>query len=80
MRNDPKEFTLYWTSKFSGPNRSYSTEKYKANMKTFDTLEGALTCYRKLVDLQKVGGTYQSRIVHHVGDFLPSKTLTESAE
>lgn len=80
MRNDPKEFTLYWTSKSNDPHRSYSTEKYKANMKTFGTLEGALTCYRKLVDLQKSGGTYQSRIVHHVGDFSPAKSLTESAE
>lgn len=69
MRNEPKEFIVYWTSKFNGDRRGTYTEKYKANMKAFDTPEKAKACHAKLVELQKVGGIFGQRIVHHVGDF-----------
>lgn len=69
MRNEPKEFIVYWTSRFNGPKHGFYTERYKANMKTFDTVEKAQACHDKLVALQKVDGVYGQRIVHHVGDF-----------
>lgn len=51
MRNEPKEFIVYWTSKFNGDRRGMYTEKYKANMKAFDTPKKAKACHAKLVEL-----------------------------
>lgn len=69
MRNQPKKFIVYWTSKFNGNTHGIYTEQFKANMKAFDTFEAAKACHDKLVALQKVGGTYGQRIVYHVGEF-----------
>lgn len=69
MRKTPKQFIIYWTSKFSGENPGSTTEKFKANMKSYDDFNKAKEMHTKLVELQKIGGCFGSRIVHHVGAF-----------
>ena len=62
----PKEYVVYWTSKFNGKNNGYSTPMYKANSLTFADSEKAAAFYAKMEKLEATGGLYRGRIVCHL--------------
>lgn len=69
MNKEPKQFILYWTSQFAGTKPRWTTEKFKANMKTFDDYSKAKATYEKLLKCKQTGELYGSRKVYHVGHF-----------
>lgn len=65
MNNEPKEFVVYWISK-TASKRGYTTDKYRANMKTFSDFEKAQAHVTELEKRMEAGSIYQQRFVHHV--------------
>jgi hypothetical protein len=62
----PKNYIVYWASKFNGSNPGYSTPVHQPNMMSFDDESAAIKLQKKLTDLVAERGTYRGRIVLHV--------------
>ena len=78
--NPPKNYIVYWASKFNGSNPGYSTPVHKPNMMSFDSEEVASALHKKLEALAATGGTYRSRVVLHVSpvqEVLPPAELAQ---
>lgn len=65
MNTEPKKYVVYWTS-MTASKRRHVSDKYRANMKTFNDLAKAQIFQEKLETLNRHGGVHQQRHIFHV--------------